>query len=136
MLSRPVDFAGSLAEQHEAFGRPGSSRGRTAFPQIRFVALVENGTHVLFGTQMARYDTGENTLAVNLPCGFPESNRPEGHEHYRIVHAVCRSSSRQASTTKQDATPTPSKRFTRNSTRSTRLRQQGAISAVEPSTVP
>jgi hypothetical protein len=25
----------------EAFGRPGSSRGRSAFPQIRFVALAE-----------------------------------------------------------------------------------------------
>jgi hypothetical protein len=50
----------------EAFGRPGSSRGRSAFPQIRFVALVENGTHVLFGTQMARYDTGENTLAKGV----------------------------------------------------------------------
>src|ERR1700686_118127 len=37
----------------EAFGRPGSSRGSSAFPQIRFVSLVENGTHVLFGTQMA-----------------------------------------------------------------------------------
>ena len=47
----------------EAFGRPGSNRGRSAFPQFRFVALVENGTHVLFGTQMAPYSTGENTLA-------------------------------------------------------------------------
>ncbi len=28
-----------------AFGRPGSSRGESAFPQIRFVSLVENGTH-------------------------------------------------------------------------------------------
>jgi hypothetical protein len=43
-----------------------SAGGRSAFPQIRFVALVENGTHVLFGTQMARYDTGENTLARQL----------------------------------------------------------------------
>jgi Insertion element 4 transposase N-terminal/Transposase DDE domain len=50
----------------EAFGRPGSSRGRSAYPQIRFVALVENGTHVLFGSQMARYDTGENTLAKDV----------------------------------------------------------------------
>src|SRR5882724_6491531 len=48
---------------HEAFGRPGSNRGRSAFPQFRFVALVETGTHVLFGTQMAPYSTGENTLA-------------------------------------------------------------------------
>jgi hypothetical protein len=46
-----------------AFGRPGSSRGESAFPQIRFVSLVENGTHVLFGSQMAGYRTGETTLA-------------------------------------------------------------------------
>src|SRR3954470_12439092 len=32
-----------------AFERPGASRGESAFPQVRFVALVENGTHVLFG---------------------------------------------------------------------------------------
>jgi Insertion element 4 transposase N-terminal/Transposase DDE domain len=49
-----------------AFGRPGSSRGRSAFPQIRFVALLENGTHVLFGSQLAPYETGENTLAKDV----------------------------------------------------------------------
>ena len=47
----------------EAFGRPGSSRGSSAFPKLRFVSLVENGTHVLFGTRMGPYATGENTLA-------------------------------------------------------------------------
>ena len=47
----------------EAFGRPGASRGASAYPQIRFVSLVENGTHVLFGTQMGAYRTGEITLA-------------------------------------------------------------------------
>jgi hypothetical protein len=36
----------------EAFGRPGASRGRSAYPQIRFGSLVENGTHVLFGSPM------------------------------------------------------------------------------------
>jgi hypothetical protein len=46
-----------------AFGRPGASRGVSAFPQLRFVALVENGTHVLFGTQLGPYATGEITLA-------------------------------------------------------------------------
>jgi hypothetical protein len=46
-----------------AFGRPGSSRGSSAFPQIRFVSLVESGTHVLFGSQMADYATGEIPLA-------------------------------------------------------------------------
>lgn len=47
----------------EAFGRPGSSKGTSAFPQIRFVSLVENGTHVLFGTKMAGYKTSEIALA-------------------------------------------------------------------------
>ena len=41
----------------------GASRGSSAYPQIRFVSLVENGTHVLFGSQMADYGTGEITLA-------------------------------------------------------------------------
>ena len=46
-----------------AFGRPGSNRGSSAYPQIRFVSLVENGTHVLFGSQMAGCTTGEIPLA-------------------------------------------------------------------------
>jgi hypothetical protein len=45
------------------FGRPGASRGKAAYPQIRFVTLVENGTHVLFGTRMGKYAEGETTLA-------------------------------------------------------------------------
>jgi Insertion element 4 transposase N-terminal/Transposase DDE domain len=49
-------------ENQQAYGRPGASRGRSAYPQIRFVSLVENGTHVLFGTEMAGYSTGEVTL--------------------------------------------------------------------------
>ena len=50
-------------ENRAAFGRPGASRGRSAYPQIRFVSLVENGTHILFGTEMGGYATGEITLA-------------------------------------------------------------------------
>jgi hypothetical protein len=53
-----------------AFGRPGSSRGGSAYPQIRFVALVENGTHVLFGSRMAGYGTGEITLAKAVLVGL------------------------------------------------------------------
>ena len=47
----------------ETFGKPSASRGVSAFPQLRFVSLVENGTHVLFGTRMGGVRTGENTLA-------------------------------------------------------------------------
>lgn len=47
----------------EAFGRPGGQGGEGAYPQIRFVSLVENGTHVLFGSRMGDYHTGETVLA-------------------------------------------------------------------------
>jgi hypothetical protein len=50
-------------ENRAAFERPGASRGESAFPQLRFVALVENGTHVLFGACLGRYEDGETTLA-------------------------------------------------------------------------
>ncbi len=53
-------------ENEKAFGRPSSSRGNSAFPQLRFVSLVENGTHVLFGTRMAGVNTGEVTLAKEV----------------------------------------------------------------------
>lgn len=49
-------------ENAAAFGRPGASRGQSAYPQIRFVSLVENGTHILFGSQMGGYRVGETTL--------------------------------------------------------------------------
>src|ERR1017187_191868 len=53
-----LDVAGEQANE-DAFGRPGASRGSSAYPQIRFVSLVENGTHVLFGSQLDGYTTGE-----------------------------------------------------------------------------
>jgi hypothetical protein len=55
-----------------AFGRPGASRGESAFPQLRFVALVENGTHVLFGARLGGFEAGETTLARDaLPALRP-----------------------------------------------------------------
>jgi hypothetical protein len=50
-------------ENRRAFGGPGASRGESAFPQLRFVALVENGTHILFGARPGGYVEGETTLA-------------------------------------------------------------------------
>jgi hypothetical protein len=57
-----LDVADTEANR-AAFGLPGASRGESAFPQLRFVALVENGTHVLFGARLGRYAEGETTLA-------------------------------------------------------------------------
>ncbi|MGH8647546.1 MAG: IS4 family transposase [Gammaproteobacteria bacterium] len=60
-----VDVA-DTPENEKAFGRPGASRGASAYPQLRFVSLVENGTHVLFATQLGSYDTGEQRLAEKV----------------------------------------------------------------------
>src|SRR4051794_26973961 len=57
-----LDIADTEANR-TAFGLPGASRGASAFPQLRFAALVENGTHVLFGARLGPYATGETTLA-------------------------------------------------------------------------
>jgi hypothetical protein len=54
------------AENEKAFGRPGASRGSSAFPKIRFVALLENGTHVLWAARMGPYATDELTLAESV----------------------------------------------------------------------
>lgn len=50
-------------DNEKAFGRPAASRGSSAYPQVRFVSLVENGTHVLFGTRLGGYHEGEIPLA-------------------------------------------------------------------------
>jgi Insertion element 4 transposase N-terminal/Transposase DDE domain len=77
-----------------AFGVPGASRGESAFPQLRFVALVENGTHVLFGARLGRYAEGETTLAHQvLPAlqpGMPclADRRFFGHALWRAASAT------------------------------------------------
>src|SRR5215212_4882401 len=57
-----LDVADTEANR-ACFGCPGASRGESAFPQLRFVALVENGTHVLFGARLGDFGEGETTLA-------------------------------------------------------------------------
>ena len=64
-----LDVADTV-ENDEAFGRPGASRGSSAFPKIRFVALLENGTHVLWNARMADYATDEITLARDVVLGL------------------------------------------------------------------
>src|SRR5260370_18684221 len=62
-----LDVADTV-ENDKAFGRPGSKRGSSAFPKLRFVALLENGTHVFCAAHLANYATGDFTLpAAALP---------------------------------------------------------------------
>jgi hypothetical protein len=60
-----LDIA-DTAENEKEYGRPGASRGSSAFPKIRFVGLLENGTHVLWAARMAPYATDEITLAQEV----------------------------------------------------------------------
>jgi hypothetical protein len=63
-----LDVADEQGNQR-VFGRPAASRGQSAYPQVRFVSLVEGGTHVLFGSRVAGVATGEITLAQQvIPC--------------------------------------------------------------------
>lgn len=54
------------AANRAGFGKPKSSRGEAAFPLLRFAALVETGTHLMFAAAMDRYSTGESTVAARL----------------------------------------------------------------------
>jgi len=66
---RVVSLDGSTLEvadeaaNRERFGAPGTPQGRTGYPQIRFVGLVENGTHGLFGVALGGYRDPEVALA-------------------------------------------------------------------------
>jgi hypothetical protein len=60
-----LDVADEAANR-ETFGLPGASRGDSAYPQIRFVSLLENGTHVLFASRPGPYSSSEVTLAKQV----------------------------------------------------------------------
>lgn len=49
-----------------AFGRPHNHKGKGGFPQIRFVSLAENGTHVLYGSRMGACRISEFALAEEV----------------------------------------------------------------------
>jgi hypothetical protein len=50
----------------EYFGYPASTRGASAFPQLRLMGLVECGTHVVAAAELAPYGTSEKALAAQM----------------------------------------------------------------------
>lgn len=51
----------------EFFGRPGTSKGeRSAFPQVRVVALAECGTHAMFDAEIGTHAESEAVLSRRL----------------------------------------------------------------------
>jgi len=64
---------GDTAANAPAFGRPASARGVNAtgaFPQLRLVGLLDNGTHAITGAQLGAYGTHERVLAVDVLAGL------------------------------------------------------------------
>jgi hypothetical protein len=60
---------GDTRANARAFGRPASARGvhtTAAFPQVRVVGLLENGTHVITGAEVAPSRTSEGALAATV----------------------------------------------------------------------
>ena len=53
-------------ENDKRFGRPPASRGRSAWPQLRLVALLENGTRVLVAAALDAYRVAETTLVRRI----------------------------------------------------------------------
>jgi hypothetical protein len=53
-------------ENEQEFGRPGVARGRSGFPQLRAVFLIEVGTHAFFQVEAGPYTTSENVLAAKV----------------------------------------------------------------------
>jgi hypothetical protein len=66
---RVVSLDGSTLELQDTgenalrFGGPETEDGPSGFPHLRFVSLVETGTHVLFGAEVGSYGTSEQALA-------------------------------------------------------------------------
>jgi hypothetical protein len=60
---------GDTVANARAFGRPASVRGANAtgaFPQVRLVGLLENGTHAICAAQLGPYGTSEVVLATRV----------------------------------------------------------------------
>jgi len=54
------------AANAEYFGYPGASRGASAFPQVRVLALVECGTHAIVGAEHGPFRRSEQEMAEAL----------------------------------------------------------------------
>jgi hypothetical protein len=96
-----------------AFGRPASSRGDSAFPQIRFVSLVENGSHVLFASRMAGcatpgLDPGGDRPRQGDPAGLaPRYAVPGGPQLLRLRDVAAGSRHRRRSRLAHQEEPAP-----------------------------
>lgn len=78
-------------ENESTFGRPGTGRGRAAYPQLRLVALMALRAHLLAGLALGPYGTGEVTLAETLWDRIPDDSLTildRGFLSYGLLHRL------------------------------------------------
>ena len=78
-------------ENEAAFGRPGSSRGRAAYPQVRVVALMVLRSHLLAAAEFGASTASEVKLAERIWPTLPENSVTivdRGFISYRVFHDI------------------------------------------------
>lgn len=78
-------------ENDTAFGRPGSSRGRAGYPQVRVVGLMVLRSHLLAGLSVGPYSDSELDLAEPLWATLPDSSLTivdRGFISYRLLDQI------------------------------------------------
>ena len=81
-------------ENEAAFGRPGSSRGKAGYPQLRMVALMVLRSHLLAGLAVGPWSVGEKTLAESLWEKLPDHALvilDRGFLSYGLLHRLATS---------------------------------------------
>jgi len=81
-------------ENEGAFGRPGSSRGTAAYPQLRLVVLMVLRSHLLAGVSLGPGSKGEVTLAEPLWAKLPDRSLTildRGFLAYALLHRLATS---------------------------------------------
>jgi hypothetical protein len=78
-------------ENDAAFGRPGSSRGRAAYPQVRVVALMVLRSHLLAAAEFGGASDSELKLAEKIWPTLPENSITvvdRGFISYKVFHDI------------------------------------------------
>lgn len=84
------------SEENQSFGRTSGSRGKSAFPQLRKVSLVELGTHVEFAFVFGGCNDSERKLVVSLWEHLPKDAlliQDRGfysYEHWKTLTNKCK----------------------------------------------
>jgi len=78
-------------ENEAAFGRPGSSRGRAAYPQVRVIALMVLRSHLVAAAEFGASSDSEVKLAERIWPTLPDNSVTivdRGFISYKVFHDI------------------------------------------------